>query len=455
MATALLSSADLVTPDRRLRTTRNLVVGLVVKGRNVGPASRLLRGLGSMGPKNNRNAAPQWAFRSRLRRSAFGWRGSKAAIARIDEALSEIRAVARHDASLAAEGAVLFLEKISAAVRDVDSSSGALGNATYAAVEKLVSLIAAAPVSEPIRARWLERLFDAIQEDDPPYIESLGDRWGELCASPELASRWADQLLPTLARVAAERKRGVFAWFSGTGMCYSALFKAGRHEELLALLAADPHPIWHYAVWGGRVLVAQGKIDEAIGYLQGRAGINVPEGALARFAEEVLLRAERRAEAYARYAIAANQANSRVATYRAIAKKYPELEPQRLLHDLIESTPGEEGKWFATAKALGQLDLALELAWRSPCDPKTLTRAARDHLRKAPALAVEAALAALHWISRGAGYELTSLDVLEAYRYATEAAQTLGRPEEVRSRIERIANGEGATARWMRQVLGF
>jgi Fic family protein len=111
-----------------------------------------------------------------------------------------------------------------------------------------------------------------------------------------------------------------------------------------------------------------------------------------------------------------------VATYRAIAKKYPELEPQRLLHDLIESTPGEEGKWFATAKALGQFDLALELAWHSPCDPKKLTRAARDHLRKHPTFAVEAALAALHWIAQGAGYALTGLDVLEAYRYATEAA---------------------------------
>jgi hypothetical protein len=66
--------------------------------------------------------APQWAFRSRLRRGGFGWRGSKPAIARIDEALAEIRAVARHDAALAAEGAVLVLEKVAPAVRDVDSS---------------------------------------------------------------------------------------------------------------------------------------------------------------------------------------------------------------------------------------------------------------------------------------------------------------------------------------------
>ncbi|MCC6474571.1 MAG: hypothetical protein IT514_12595 [Burkholderiales bacterium] len=51
----------------------------------------------------------QWAFRSRLRREAFGWRGSHLAIRRIDEALSEIRAIARRDPALGAEGAVIFL----------------------------------------------------------------------------------------------------------------------------------------------------------------------------------------------------------------------------------------------------------------------------------------------------------------------------------------------------------
>lgn len=79
-----------------------------------------------------------WAFRSRLRRAAFGWRGSRLASERIKEALSEIRAVARHDPAAAAEGAVLFLEKLSPALCQVDSSSGALGSATYLAVQTLV-----------------------------------------------------------------------------------------------------------------------------------------------------------------------------------------------------------------------------------------------------------------------------------------------------------------------------
>jgi tetratricopeptide (TPR) repeat protein len=399
--------------------------------------------------------AQQWTFRSRLRRGAFGWRGSRPAIARIDEALVEICAVARKDPVLGAEGAVLFLEKISPAVRDVDSSSGALGSAAYWAVDALVPIIAAAPVSDAVRARWLERLFEAIEEDDPPYLESLGDHWGGLCVTVALASHWADHLLPSLRQVAEDGRRGVFAWFKGTSICYSALFHAGRHEELLALLAADPHPIWPYLIWGGRVLAARREVDEAIAYLQRRAGTNTPEGALARFAEDVLLQAGRRAEAYACHAIAANQANSRLATYRAIAKKYPEIAPDRLLRDLIGSTPGDEGKWFATAKSQKRLDLALELAWQSPCDPKTLTRAARDHLSSQPVFAVEAALAALHWMSLGHGYELTGSDVRQAYDYAMESAQSVGQLETIQRRVDQMLAGNGPAAKWMRQVLGL
>jgi hypothetical protein len=53
------------------------------------------------------------------------------AIERIHDALAEIRAVARQDPAAAAGGAVLFLEKLSPALNQVDSSTGALGNATY------------------------------------------------------------------------------------------------------------------------------------------------------------------------------------------------------------------------------------------------------------------------------------------------------------------------------------
>src|SRR5437870_6504758 len=102
-----------------------------------------------------------WAFRGSFRRNAFGWSGTRKAIERLNEAVSEIERMARTDPALAGEGAVLLLEKLSPAVSDIDSSSGALGNATAGVVEKMAPLIAAAPVPRRLREKWLERLLDA------------------------------------------------------------------------------------------------------------------------------------------------------------------------------------------------------------------------------------------------------------------------------------------------------
>ena len=396
-----------------------------------------------------------WAFRARFRRTAFGWKGTKLAIERIHEALAEIRAVARQDPAAAAEGAVLFLEKLSPALNQIDSSSGALGNATYSTVQELVPLIGSAPVDTAMRMKWLDRLFEAIQDDDPPYIEHLGDHWGDLCATTELASVWADQLLPTQRNVLRERKRGTYAFFSGTTLCYSTLFKAGRHDELLELLAMDPHPIWQYFVWGARVLSARGQVNEAIAYVREHAGSSTSLETIARFAEEAMLKAGRRAEAFDQYALLANQANSNLSTFRALAKKYPELAPDKLLGHLIASTPGEPGKWFATAKTLKLFDRAIHLAWASPCDPKTLTRAARDHLVKQPAFAMQAALAALHWMSMGHGYELTVLDVHEAHRLAIEAARTNQQIDQAQTTIEQVLAPDRPMSAWLRRSLGL
>ncbi len=396
-----------------------------------------------------------WDFRARFRRTAYGWKGSKLAIERIHEALTEIRTVARHDPATAAEGAVLFLEKLSPALNQIDSSSGALGNATYAAVQELVPIISNAPVDTATRKKWLDRLFEAIQEDDPPYIEHLGDHWGELCATPELASVWADQLLPTQRSVLRERKRGTYAFFSGTTLCYSALFKAGRHDELLELLAMDPRPIWQYLVWGARVLAQRGQVDDAIAYVRERAGSTTSLETIARFAEAELLKAGRRAEAFDQFALLANQANSNLSTFRALAKKYPELAPDKLLEHLIASTPGEPGKWFATAKTLKMFDRATQLAWASPCDPKTLTRAARDNLVKQPAFAMQCALAALHWMSMGHGYELTGFDAHQAHRLAIEAAANTEQSAQAQAAIEQLLAADRPMSAWLRRALGI
>jgi broad specificity phosphatase PhoE len=85
--------------------------------------------------------AYKWTFKARFRRHAFGWR-SKPAIQRVKEAVSEIKKVARENPVLGAEGAVTFLERVSPALEQVDSSSGAIGTAVNNAIVALVPVIA-------------------------------------------------------------------------------------------------------------------------------------------------------------------------------------------------------------------------------------------------------------------------------------------------------------------------
>jgi len=400
-------------------------------------------------------ASHTWAFRSRLRRNAFGWRGTRKAIERLNEAVGEIERVARTDPALAGEGAVLLLEKLSPAVNQIDSSSGALGNATNGVVEMMVPLIAAAPVPRRVREKWLERLFDAIQEDDPPYIEPLGEHWGVLCADRALASEWADQLLPLVRHVLADRRSGTYAYSKSGTLCYSALFHAGRLDDLLAVLALDPKPYWHDQQWAAKALAERGDVDGAVNLLEGLRSPYAPDMALSAVAEQLLLDAGRIDEAYARYGIQATSANTNIATFRAIAKRYAAIEPSRILADLIASTPGQEGKWFATAKTLKQYDLALTLAQRAPVDPKTLVRAARDHVKTQPAFALEVALMALYWMARGEGYELTGADVGAARDHAVAAAATLVPGTRISERIAGNVKGDGPAARWVRKCLGL
>ena len=84
--------------------------------------------------------AHKWQFSLRFRRNAFGWK-SDTPILLINEALTEIKAIAKKEPVLAAEGAVLFLEKLAPAIEQVDSSSGGIGSAVNRAIETLVPIM--------------------------------------------------------------------------------------------------------------------------------------------------------------------------------------------------------------------------------------------------------------------------------------------------------------------------
>ena len=397
--------------------------------------------------------AHKWLFSSRFRRQAYGWHSSPLAVQRVKEALREIKAVAAKDPLLGGEGAVLFLEKVSPALEQVDSSSGAIGTAVNQAIEDLVPVIVAAPADDRLRDRWLKRLEAAIQADEIPYIELLPDYWGELCVTPERASQWADEFIG-IVRLSWSPDPKMRGFFKFTTACLSALHNAGRYEEILSLLEQEPHKMWYYRKWGVKTLVSMGKKAEALRYAEGSGGLNDSPFAIARACEEILLSSGMVEEAYHRYALAANQSTTYLNTFRALVRKYPQKKPESILRDLIVSTPGNEGKWFAAAKSAKLYETAIELANQSPCDPRTLTRASIESAAKEPRFALEAGLAALRWLVEGYGYEITGLDVWKAFDATMKAAELAGCRTETLERVRQIVARGGAGVKFVAEALG-
>ncbi|MFT7553492.1 MAG: hypothetical protein ACI9BV_003827 [Rhodothermales bacterium] len=264
---------------------------------------------GDISPKKT---SPTWRFTARFRSGAYGWRSSDKAVTRIGEAVREIKTAARKDPKRAAEGAVRFLERLVPAIEHIDSSSGALGSAVNRAMEALVPIIAEAPFSPAERMKALQRLMRAMMDDGISYLEGLGDYWGELCADQAMASQWADELLDTVRMVKKARSSGRSGFFAGTTACLSALFAAGRFQDIVDVLDLEVRQLWFEEIWRVRALEAVGRTGDALTYI-----------------EELLIRTGRRAEAFSSHAIAANWKSTRLATFRAIAKKYPEIPPPR------------------------------------------------------------------------------------------------------------------------------
>jgi hypothetical protein len=356
---------------------------------------------------------------------------------------------------LAADGAVILFERLSPALEHVDSSSGAIGTSVNNAIAELVPIIAGAPADPERRETWLARLWAAHEADEIPYVERLADYWGELCASKEVASAWADRLVG-ITRMALSPDKNLRGHFHGTSACLSALYRAERYAEIVDILQVDT--IWPYKRWAVRALAAMGKKSEAIRYAQSCRGPWTHDGDVNALCEEILLSSGLIEDAYECYGLRASRGGTYLATFRAVAKQYPHKSAGQILADLVKTTPGDEGKWFAAAKEAGLYDEALALASRTPCDPKTLTRAARDFADKQPAFALGAGLLALHWLVQGYGYEITSADVWTAYSSTMKAAKKNGNAAEIRERVKGLVAAEapgGFVARILGRELGL
>lgn len=391
-------------------------------------------------------AGHTWEFRPRFRKQAFGWK-SQPAMKRISEAVAEIRRVSKKDAAMGAEGAVLFFERLSPALERIDSSSGAIGNAVERAIEALVPIIAQAEVESSVREAWLERLWEAIQDDDVPYIETLSDRWGELCSDPGIASRWADEFLWITKRIFSDSAT-LGEYFKGTSACLSALLFAGRYEEIIEVIGQSRRPILiDYRAYAARALAATGRIDEAIAQIEVARGQYDGDYRIARICEPMLLSAGLTERAFRDYGFEANRTTTFLGTFRALCKKYPMIEPRIILDHCIGLTPGEEGKWFAAARHAGFLDVAQHLASAYRTEPKTLIVAARDHAESDPAFAVEVGILALRGIDAGYMYdEPGAADVLAAYDAVMRAAEIAGLSAEARAKLHALCERQTGTS---------
>jgi len=123
--------------------------------------------------------------------------------------------------------------------------------------------------------------------------------------------------------------------------------------------------------------------------------------------------------------------------YRAICRKYPTIDKRRVLLDCMNRTP-EKGKWFASAKEAGFLDLALECAHSSGANADVLLRACRDFAKKDPDFAVEVGIQGIIRLITEVFYEeVFPVDVIDAYQQVEKIAREAGKLDEFKAELGR------------------
>jgi hypothetical protein len=374
-------------------------------------------------PKRKRSGSSpshKWQFKARFRTGAYGWKGTAPASKRLREAVSEIKKVAKKDPVTAADGVVTLFERLWPALQYIDSSSGGLGIAVNRTIESLMPVLIDAPADLETRRHWLERLYDAVCDDGVDFLFPAECRWGEICVFPELVDYWIDFLLPGLEL--CQREGGIY---TGETIVLSCLLEGGRYGKLEQVVSARKYTFWPHDRFRAEALLRLGRVDEAVEYAGSRHPKDRESQYILEFCERALLENGRRDEAYYEYGLGIRSGNTYLSSYRAIVRKYPELDPEQILRDLVE-TSTDRGKWFAAARHAGYLDVARECARSGLVEPKTLVNASRDALEKDPSFSYEVALRALDLMLQGYGYELMVIDIHPAFEALFAAAEALG-----------------------------
>ena len=233
----------------------------------------------------------KWAFKPGMRAGAYSWKSSAKAIDRLKSASTEIRAVARTDPTAAAEGVIALAQRIWPAFEHIDTSSGALGNAVRRTLEDLLPILIEAPADEKTRAKWLEQLREAIEDDGVDYLAPIADRFGQIAAYPQLMNLHADCDLDMIREAWSDHAR--FSHVTTGTLTLSCLLEAGRYDDLMALLALKKTSLWFDMKFGAEALLRRGREDEALAFAEALLrddGRQWGYHDIARFCEAILVR---------------------------------------------------------------------------------------------------------------------------------------------------------------------
>ena len=240
----------------------------------------------------------------------------------------------------------------------------------------------------------------------------------------------ADQLFPTVKEVFTSKR---YSYFVGTDMCLSCLLYTERYNELQEVLELRNKPFWSYNTFWAKALIKQSKPEEALAYAQqilAQDRTKNDKHSIDEFCESTLIEMGRIKEAYQKYGLEIPSYGTYLNIYRAICKKYPTIDKRKILMDCMERTE-EKGKWFASAKNAGFLDIVIECAHSSGASPDVLLRACRGFAKKDIDFAVHVGIQAIVKSLTETFYEeVTKTDIAWAYEEVGKVAMEGGKLEE-------------------------
>lgn len=394
-----------------------------------------------------------WEFTRFFRAGVFKWNGTALASKRIHAAIREIKQVAKKDSCSAAQGAVNFVEKCGRAIEHIDSSSGAIGNAVNSALYEVAAIIGTAELTSKDRLSLVERIWESWEEEECGYYDVLSELWPKFCREPEIMTYWADRFLPIVTLVFKSTEAG--AYFKGSEPCLACLFETGRYDEVIDILQNKERILFDYLQYVIKVAAAKGDLDAALKMVdEYMCDPYISPYAVARLGEELLMQSGRIEEAYRKYAFRLPFQTTGLATFTTIHKRYPKISPQRIINDLLANDPGNERRYFAAARKIGMIELAIEIAEKYDVEPKTLTTASKDYVEKDPDLSLRFGLLALQRYANGYGYEPEYADVQKCHDSVCTAAVNAGKKDEVTGKVRVLAENDKSVRKLVALVVG-